>query len=89
MEQKRRQCVRTADWIDNVLQLLRWPVALLLLLMFLPTAGACVSLVRTIAFAPRPVLPFTVGLLVYLAVWIVTVRHWRTTWLSTLEHELT
>jgi hypothetical protein len=57
--------------------------------MFLPTAGACVSLVRTIAFAPRPVLPFTVGLLVYLAVWIVTVRHWRTTWLSTLEHELT
>ena len=80
---------RTADGIDNALQLLRWPVALLLPVTIVPTAGACLSLVQSMVFAPGPILPFSVGLLAYLALWIATIRRWRTTWLSTLEHELT
>lgn len=80
---------RIADGIDTVVLSLRWPAAVLLLLAFLPTASACNSLLVAIVKSPAPIWPFATGLGIYLAAWTLLIRHWRTTWLSTLEHELT
>lgn len=80
---------RVADWIDSVLHWFRWPSAVFLLLLLFPVLTACTSLLIEIAKAPEPILPFAGGLGIYLVWWTLFIRHWRTTWLSTLEHELT
>lgn len=80
---------RVADGIDSVLLWLRWPTAVFLLLLFLPVLNACVSLLVAIVKSPEPIIPFAAGLGIYLVLWALSIRHWRTTWLSTLEHELT
>jgi hypothetical protein len=80
---------RIANGIDCALSWLRWPSAVFLLLVLLPTVSACVSLLGEIVKSPEPILPFAGGLVIYLACWALFIRHWRTTWLSTLEHELT
>jgi hypothetical protein len=78
-----------AGGIDSALRWLRWPLAVLLLLVLIPTLSACVSLLVGIVKAPEPIYPFAGGLGIYLVFWTFLIRHWRTTWLSTLEHELT
>ncbi|MDA0590671.1 MAG: M50 family metallopeptidase [Planctomycetota bacterium] len=80
---------RIAGGIDTALKWLRWPSALFLLLVLIPTLSACVSLLGEIVKTPEPILPFAGGLGLYLVFWTLSIRQWRTTWLSTLEHELT
>jgi hypothetical protein len=80
---------RIAHGIDCALSWLRWPTAVFLLLVLIPTVRACAWLLGEIVKSPWPILPFAGGLGLYLVFWTLFIRHWRTTWLSTLEHELT
>ncbi len=68
---------------------LKWPCGIASLLLLLPTIGACFQLIVSIAKSPSPLIPFAAGAAVYVVGWLMFIRHWRTTFLSTLEHELT
>ena len=81
--------VTIADGIDRFFHWTRWPIAVLLVLLILPAASACLSLLTAIVKAPKPIMPFAGGMCLYLMIWTIILRHWRATWVSTLEHELT
>lgn len=76
--------------IDLVVNLLKWPIAVVALLLLPYSVLASLGLLKTIVSNPKPVLPLLIGLVVYVVLW------WRLlrrpifgTFLSTLEHELT
>ncbi len=75
--------VAIADGIDRFFHWTRWPIAVLLIL---PAAGACLSLLTAIVKTPKPIMPFAGGMCLYLVIWTIIFRHWRATWFSTLEH---
>jgi hypothetical protein len=69
---------------------LKWPVAVVALLLLPYSVLASFDLLKSIVSAPKPVLPLLIGLIVYVVLW------WRFfrrpifgSFLSTLEHELT
>lgn len=76
--------------VDLVVNWLKWPIAVVALLLLPYSVLATLDLLKTIISDPKPVLPLLIGLIVYAALW------WRFfrrpifgTFLSTLEHELT
>ena len=81
--------VAIADGIDRFFHWTRWPIAVLLVLLILPVASACLSLLTSIVKAPKSIMPFAGGMCLYLMIWTIVFRHWRATWFSSLEHELT
>lgn len=80
---------RLADGIDVGFAWLKWPCALLSIVLFVPLLEACFAVVIGCVRAPRPILPFVGGAGVYVLLWLWLIRWWRSTWLSTLEHEVT
>lgn len=78
-----------SDRIDIFVDWLKWPVALAALLLLVPTTLACFELIVTCARNPETMLPFIGGAGLYLLVWFWTIRRWRATLLSTVEHEFT
>lgn len=76
--------------IDRVINLLKWPVAILSLIALPGSALAMWDLLWQIVFAPGPLGPFLVGVILYAAAWYSMFRRpIFGTFLSTLEHELT
>lgn len=80
---------RIADRIDLVFAWLKWPCAVLSVLLIWPALQVCFGVILSCIRDPQPILPFVGGAAIYVALWMWTIRWWRTTWLSTLEHELT
>ena len=78
-----------SDRIDIFVDWLKWPVAIAALLLLVPSVLACFELIVTCVRTPETMLPFIGGAGLYLLVWFWTIRRWRTTLLSTVEHEFT
>ena len=77
------------DRIDISINWLKWPVAVASVVLLIPSLQQCFGLLKSMASTPQPILPFLGGAAVYFIVWRLFIRFWRTTLLSTLEHELT
>ena len=82
--------VQPSQRVDQVANWLKWPVAVVAILLLPYSVLASFDLLKEIVSAPKPVLPLLIGLAVYVTLW------WRFfrrpifgTFLSTLEHELT
>ena len=67
--------VTIADGIDRFFHWTRWPIAVLLVLLILPAASACLSLLTAIVKAPKPIMPFAGGMCLYLMIWTIILRH--------------
>jgi hypothetical protein len=78
-----------SDRIDTFVDWLKWPVAIATVVLLVPTALACFELILLCGRLPEPILPFLGGAGLYLLVWLATIRRWRATFLSTIEHEFT
>lgn len=74
--------------IDGLINLLKWPIALLMLFV-LPATGLTIG-DEIINLSSSIFIPFTLGLVTYLILWklLFTRRLWGS-WLPTFEHELT
>lgn len=79
-----------ADGIDRGMALLKWPTAVVALLVLPGGLWAAWELLLSIAGDPLPMLPFLGGLVLYTLLWWKWLREpsWGSL-LSTLEHELT
>ena len=76
--------------IDRVLQWLKWPAAATALLLLPGTGLALWELVKQLAVAPAPILPFLGGGLLYTILWrLVLRRKFMGRYFATFEHELT
>ena len=82
--------MQLSQHVDRIVNWLKWPVAVVAILLVPNSILASFELVRKIVSAPKPVLPLLVGLGLYVLFW------WRFlrrpifgSFLSTLEHELT
>ena len=78
-----------SDRIDTAINWLKWPVAVASVVLLLPSLQQSFGLLKSMASTPQPMLPFLGGAAVYFTLWRLFIRFWRTTLLSTLEHELT
>jgi hypothetical protein len=76
-------------FIDRVFAWIKWPIAILALLLLPSTAIALLHLAGRIVATPLPMSMFALGLAVYLALWWWLFRYSRFTFFMTLEHELT
>lgn len=76
--------------LNRVINLLKWPIALLSIILFVP---ACYRLWRVIEYIyehPSPYLMLLYGLGVYVVLWVIWFQYsMMGQWFSTLEHELT
>ena len=77
------------DRIDRFVNWLKWPVGMAALVLLVPSVLACFELVAACIGNPETILAFVGGAGLYLLVWLWTIRRWRTTFLSTCEHEFT
>jgi hypothetical protein len=78
-----------SKWLDRLLALLKWPVALVGLLFFPALLWALYDLLRGIGSA-KPLLPFLAGFLVYFVAWFAVLSGPSFAgFFSTMEHELT
>ena len=76
--------------VDLVVKWLKWPAAVVALLLLPNSGSALVELVRQVVTYPKPILPVLVGLGGYIVLWWWLFRRpLLGTFLSTLEHELT
>lgn len=75
--------------IDNALFYLKWPCAIVCVVLFPGAASALLALIVKCVTAPKPVVAFLVGIAVYLAVWWRFIRFTRISFLLVLEHEIT
>lgn len=76
--------------LDGIVNALKWPCALLALLLLPLSVIAVLRLAGRIWSAPTPVMAFTFGLVAYFAAWhLIFRRRLFGTFFSTLEHELT
>jgi hypothetical protein len=88
----RRVSSKTATisvFVDRVFAWIKWPVAILALLLLPSTTIALLLLAIRIATVPQPMSMFAVGFAVYFALWWFVFRYSRFTFFVTLEHELT
>jgi hypothetical protein len=74
--------------LDRLLGLLKWPVAIVALVLAPGLVYALYFVLRGVASAPHACVPFLVGAAVYSIVWFVLDKHRIGFW-ATLEHELT
>ena len=81
--------MRVADRIDLLLALVKWPVAIAGLLAVPGLLAGAWAVLKAIAADPTPVLLLAAGAALYLVLWHRWLRYSRTSWLLTLEHELT
>ena len=77
-----------SKWIDSILALLKWPVAVAGLLSLPALSWALYDLVRTMGSA-KPLLPMLLGALGFVVVWYGGLRRAAFARWATLEHELT
>jgi hypothetical protein len=80
---------RLADGTDILLGWLKWPVAILCVLMLLPALREALTLIMNTIGNAGGVLPFIAGMAIYGVLWFWVIRGWRVTFFSTLEHEVT
>ncbi len=80
---------RLRDGIDCCLAWLKWPVAVLAVLLIPGSVIALLGLLRDVVLNPGPMLPFLFGIGTWLVLWWTYFRRSRFTPLLTLEHELT
>jgi len=82
--------MKLSSWIDRVLALLKWPIAIVSLVFLPGVVYALTFVVRDIARRPAAIVPLLVGAGAFLVVWLVVLRP-RTSrhYLVTFEHELT
>lgn len=73
-------------YLSTLLQILKWPVALIAFAFLPSTLWALGYQMRTGLEALAIVLG---GVAIYALVWWWLIRHWTVSWLSTLEHEIT
>ena len=79
-----------SESIDRLLNLLKWPCAIVAVLLLPGSVLALIDLLAQVASAPMPILPFVGGFLVYALLWWLFFRQRVFGALfSTLEHELT
>jgi hypothetical protein len=77
-----------SKWIDSILALLKWPVAVAGLLSLPALSWALYDLVRNMGSA-KPLLPLLLGALGFVVVWYGGLRRAALARWATLEHELT
>ncbi len=81
--------VSISVWIDWIFAWLKWPAALLMLVLLPGAIAAMLALLGRIAAQPATMLVFFGGLVVYGALWWAWFRRSRFTFFLALEHELT
>jgi len=76
--------------IDRIFAVIKWPVAVVALLLLPGTGWALYDLVRTVSDQGKLYLPFVGGFAAYFAAWHLVLKHpaWGSM-ISTFEHELT
>jgi hypothetical protein len=81
---------RLSQHVDRVVNWLKWPVAVVAVVLLPNSVMASLDLLRRIVSEPRPVLPLLGGLVLYVVLWWCLFRRpIFGSFLSTLEHELT
>ena len=79
-----------ARLLNQLINLSKWPVALLMVLMLLPSLAQFKQVLLYMFQHDSQYRPMTYGALAYLAVsWLILAKSRMGAWLSTLEHELT
>jgi hypothetical protein len=82
--------VRISLYIDWVINWLKWPAAVVALVLLPFTLLAGRQLLRQVLLEPRTMGAFVLGLLLYVVLWRAVLRYRLLgTFFSTLEHELT
>jgi hypothetical protein len=74
--------------LDRLLGLLKWPIAIVALVLAPGLVYALYFVVRDVAHAPHSCLPCVVGAIAYSLLWIALAKRRMGFW-STLEHEFT
>jgi hypothetical protein len=78
------------DVLNQTISLLKWPVALAMLVVLLPASVTLLRVLWQMAQQPQGWWPLGAGLLAYALLWLLRLRHAQTGhWLYTLEHEFT
>jgi hypothetical protein len=81
---------RLARWTDRIINLLKWPAALVSVVLLPKAVLALLAVVRGLASSPKELLPLLAGLGGYFLLWrFVLRRRPFGAFFSTLEHELT
>jgi hypothetical protein len=88
-KEKRPLFHRLSDGTDTVLNLLKWPLAVCSVLMFLPALRVSLDIIMELIRNIGSMLPFICGMAIYGLLWVWLIRGWRVTFFSTLEHEIT
>lgn len=78
-----------ADKIDQIIEKLKWPAAVVAAILLLPSAFACINLVLSFVTAPVVMVAFLFGVITYLLLWWNYFLPKRMTVAQTLEHEIT
>ena len=79
-----------ARLLNQLINLSKWPIALLMLLMLLPSLTQFKHVIVYMLQHPNQYRPITYGALAYLAIsWLILAKSRMGAWLSILEHELT
>jgi hypothetical protein len=78
------------NFLSHLLALLKWPVALAMLLLLLPASATLARALWQMAEQPQSWWPLGAGLLCFALLWMLWLRHaTEGHWLYALEHELT
>ena len=85
---KRREAA-LSDLIDRIIAWLKWPAAILALMLLPGTMIGLLELLVRVVTRPLPVMVFLVGFAVYFVIWWWLFRRSRFAFVMTLEHELT
>jgi hypothetical protein len=82
--------LRLSNAIDRLLAILKWPAAIVAVLLLPRAALALLAVLRVVLAEPPKVLPLLAGFAGYLVLWRLILRHRPFGhFFSTLEHELT
>lgn len=77
-----------SKWIDSILALLKWPIAIAGLLSLPALGWALLDLLRSMGSA-KPLLPLLLGAIGFVVAWVGVLRRPALARWATIEHELT
>ncbi len=76
-------------FVDGFIGLLKWPVAVMCVVLLPGTLITSIQLLAEIVKHLGPSLAFLIGFGLYTVLWWGLFRKWKSSWLSTFEHEFT
>ena len=74
---------------DKVINILKWPIAVLSVLILIPTIKECYGVLIHVLDRGEVLIPLFIGGIAYILISRIIVGKKKQGWISTLEHELT